>query len=99
MSTDGGQSDEASADEEDDDSDDDFDNLKGKKSNFSRIKKGPAATAKAPRKATPQSQRPAPVTFALELGNAFSMPCADAMSHNRRNRIRYLGSSMHFHTG
>ena len=80
MSTDGGQSDEAFADEEDDDSDDDFDNLKGKKSNLSRIKKGPAAIAKAPRNATPQSQRPVPVTVALELGNAFFMHCADVMS-------------------
>ena len=95
MSTDGSQSDEAFSDEGDDDSDDDFvsddDDFKGKKtkkSNLSRIKKGPAAMAKAPRIATPQSQRPAPVTFALELGNAFFMHCADVMSHNRRKRVR-----------
>ena len=87
MSTDGSQSDEAFSDEGDDDSDDDFvsddDDFKGKKtkkSNLSRIKKGPAAMAKAPRNATAQSQRPAPVTVALELGNAFFMHCADVMS-------------------
>ena len=105
MSTDGSQSDEAFSDEGDDDSDDDFvsddDDFKGKKtkkSNLSRIKKGPAAMAKAPRNATAQSQRPAPVTFALELGNAFFMPCADVMSHIRRQRVNCPRSWMDRHT-
>ena len=95
MSTDGSQSDEAFSDEGDDDSDDDFvsddDDFKGKKTKkpfFSRIKQDPAAMTTAPHHAAPRGLHPATVTFALELGNAVCMHCADVMSHNRRQRVR-----------